>query len=200
MPAFDLIIFDCDGVLVDSEPIANAVFAEMLGELGWDFSLEEMYEQFVGRSMATCLDLVAKMRGAPVPKTFAEDYGKRSLQALRERVVAIQGVREVIADLATPYCVTSSGDHHKMRTTLGSTDLLDLFEGKMFSATDVARGKPFPDVYLLAASRSGVESGVAAGMTVFASAGVVSAQRLVAAGACAVFDDMREPPTPLPQE
>jgi HAD superfamily hydrolase (TIGR01509 family) len=209
MDAFDLVIFDCDGVLVDSELIANRVFSEMLGEIGLHFSLDETFERFMGRSMATCLDMVAKLRGSSVPTTFAEEYRVRTARAFQGQLVAIQGAREAVLALPIPYCVASSGDHEKMRMTLGATELLDLFDGKLFSVTEVARGKPFADIYTYAAKRIGVdpqrcavvedspvgvEAGVAAGMTVFGYSKLTSAERLTASGAAVVFDDMRALP------
>lgn len=207
MARFDLVIFDCDGVLVDSERITNLVFAEMLGEIGLHFSLDEMFERFVGHSMSTCLDLIENLRGAPIPEGFVEHYQERSASALLEQLVAVEGIFDVIEMLPVPYCVASSGDHEKMRTTLGITNLLSLFEGKLFSVTEVPRGKPFPDVYLYAAERNGVdprrcavvedspigvEAGAAAGMTIFGYSKLMSAKRLRSAGASATFDDMRD--------
>jgi HAD superfamily hydrolase (TIGR01509 family) len=209
MLSFDLVIFDCDGVLVDSERITNLVFAEMLAEIGLHFSLEEMFDRFVGRSMPACLERIATLRGAPPPDGFAERYRQRSAVALRDGLVAVDGIEDVIGMLPVPYCVASSGDHDKMRTTLGITGLLPLFDGKLFSVTEVARGKPFPDVYLHAAERSGVDpahcavvedspigvaAGVAAGMTVFGYAKLMKPERLREAGASAIFDDMRDFP------
>jgi HAD superfamily hydrolase (TIGR01509 family) len=206
MRNFDLVIFDCDGVLVDSELITNRVFSQMLGEIGLHFTLDEMFERFVGRSMATCLDIISALRGAPVPADFVDTCRERTARALQDRLIAVDGIREAVEVLPIPYCVASSGDHDKMRMTLGVTRLLDLFEGKLFSATQVPRGKPFPDVYLYAAERNGVdprrcavvedspigvEAGVAAGMTVFGYAKLMKADRLAAAGASVIFDDMR---------
>jgi HAD superfamily hydrolase (TIGR01509 family) len=209
MPAFDLVIFDCDGVLVDSERITNGVFAEMLGEIGLRVTLDEMFERFLGLSMAACLNIITTLRGSPVPEGFVEEYRERTTRALRERLVPIEGARQAVEMLAAPYCVASSGSHDKMRTTLGITDLLDIFEGKLFSATEVSRGKPFPDVYLHAAecmganprrcavvedSPVGVEAGFAAGMTVFGYSKRMTGERLSAAGASVTFDDMRKLP------
>jgi len=204
---FDLVIFDCDGVLVDSERITNLVFAEMLDEIGLHFSLDEMFDRFVGHSMATCLDIITVLRGSPPPRAFVEEYRDRTARALRDQLVAVEGIRETLEMLPIPYCVASSGDHDKMRMTLGITELLDLFEGRLFSVTEVRRGKPFPDIYTYAAERNGVDpfrcavvedsplgvkAGVAAGMTVFGYSKLMKAERLAAAGASVTFDDMRE--------
>ncbi|MDE3063809.1 MAG: HAD family phosphatase, partial [Acidobacteriota bacterium] len=116
----ELVIFDCDGVLVDSERITNAVFCSMLNELGLNVSLQDMFERFVGLSMAQCLGLITQMLGKPPPSNFVDELGLRSATALREKITAIPGVEPVLASLLVPYCVASSGDHEKIRLTLGA--------------------------------------------------------------------------------
>lgn len=204
---FDLIIFDCDGVLVDSERITNTVFAAMLNELGLAVTLEDMFDRFVGHSMKQCLEIMAKMLGEPPPITFVEQYQYRTKIALQTQLQPVRGIKEAIAQLNLPYCVASSGDHEKMRTTLGITELLPYFEGKLFSVTEVERGKPYPDVYLYAAEKMttepsrcvviedtplGVQGGAAAGMTVFGYAELMAEERLQQAGAHLTFDDMSQ--------
>jgi HAD superfamily hydrolase (TIGR01509 family) len=210
----DLVIFDCDGVLVDSERIANIEFARLLAELGLDFTLEQMFEQFVGRSMAACMQQVQELLGRAPPPDFESRLRACTEQALRRDLTEVRGVREAIAAIALPRCVASSGDHAKMRLTLGITGLLPLFEGRLFSVTEVARGKPAPDVFLLAArcmgaqpartavvedSLSGVQAAVAAGMRVFGYAALGDPSRLARAGAT-VFSDMAELPGLLQRE
>ena len=207
-PGLELVIFDCDGVLVDSERIANTAFAALLGELGLDFTLEQMFEQFVGRSMATCMQQVHELLGHAPPPDFEARLRARTEQALRRDLSEVRGVREAIAAIGLPYCVASSGEHAKMRLTLGLTGLLPLFAGRLFSATEVVRGKPAPDLFLHAArcmgarpSRSvvvedsvvGVQAAVAAGMQVFGYAALSDPSRLALAGAM-VFRDMAELP------
>lgn len=202
---FDLIIFDCDGVLVDSERLSNTIFADMLREIGLDFTLEEMFERFVGRTMSACEMEIARLRGAPVPDGFIARVHQRTREAFRASLEAVEGVEALVRALPVPYCVASSGDYEKIRTSLACTGLLPLFEGRLVSATDVAHGKPHPDVFLLAAQRfatspdrcaviedspAGVQAGVAAGMTVFGFAKEISAQRLFDAGAHLVFTAM----------
>ena len=206
---FGLVIFDCDGVLVDSELITNRVFAGMLNELGIPVTLEDMFERFVGRSMPQCLDLITKMLGRPVPPHFVEEYQTRSAAALRSELKAVPDIETVLAGIRVPYCVASSGTHEKMQTTLGLTGLLPQFRGKMYSVTEVAQSKPFPDVFLYAARRqgvapadcaviedtpTGVRAGVAAGMTVFGYCAMTPKQRLIAAGAHHTFERMRDLP------
>jgi HAD superfamily hydrolase (TIGR01509 family) len=206
---FGLVIFDCDGVLVDSELITNRVFAQMLNELGLAITLEDMFERFVGRSMPQCLELITKLLGRPVPHYFLEEYQTQSATALRSELKAVPDIEKVLAAIRMPYCVASSGTHEKMQTTLGITGLLPQFHGKMYSVTEVARSKPFPDVFLHAAHQqgvlpaqcaviedtpTGVRAGVAAGMTVFGYCALTPKQRLIEAGAHHTFERMRDLP------
>jgi len=204
-----LVIFDCDGVLVDSELITNRVFAQMLNELGIAVTLEDMFERFVGRSMPQCLEMVTKLLGRPVPQQFPGQFQTRSVAALTLELKAVPEIEMVLAAMRIPYCVASSGTHEKMQTTLGLTGLLPQFRGKMYSVTQVARSKPFPDVFLYAASQqgvvpaqcaviedtpTGVRAGVAAGMTVFGYCALTPKQRLIEAGAHHTFERMRDLP------
>jgi len=212
MAGFDLVIFDCDGVVVDSERASHDVFGAFIRSLGANLSEAEMHEHFLGRRLAECVAIVEKITGRPVPPGALDRYKVERDRVLRERVVPIEGIRDVLEGLTIPYCIASSGDHDKMRVTLGTTNLLPLFEGRLFSATEVPNGKPAPDVFLLAAERMGVEpkrtaviedsvngvlAGCAAGMTVFGFAGLVPAAKLAGAGAAAVFTHMRELPALL---
>ena len=207
---YGLVIFDCDGVLVDSELITNRVFAQMLNEVGIAMSLEDMFERFVGRSMPQCLEVVTQMLGGPVPDGFVRNYETRSAAALKSELKAVPDIEAVLAAVGVPYCVASSGTHAKMQTTLGITGLLPHFQGKMYSVTEVANSKPFPDVFLYAASRqgvspaacavvedtpTGVRAGVAAGMTVFGYCALTPRQRLINAGAHHTFERMRDLPS-----
>jgi HAD superfamily hydrolase (TIGR01509 family) len=206
---FSLVIFDCDGVVVDSERVVHEVFAEFVAGLGVRLTQSEMLERFLGRTLADCLKVVAEHTGEPVPASVLDEYRARRDAVLRERVRPIPGAPEVLEQLDVPFCIASSGDHDKMRTTLGATGLLPLFAGRVFSATEVPRGKPAPDIFLHAAARMGVSpeeavviedsvngvlAGRAAGMTVLGYADLVAPQRLTAAGAQRVFTDMRELP------
>ena len=207
--SFELLIFDCDGVLVDSETITNRVFAGMLNELGIPVSIEDMFERFVGRSMPQCLEIITELLGHPVPDGFVDEYYSRSRTALHREVKAMPDIEIVLASVNLPFCVASSGTHEKMQTTLGVTGLLPHFSGKIYSVTEVARSKPFPDVYLYAARQQGIEpaacaviedtptgvrAGVAAGMTVFGFCALTPRQRLIDAGAHHTFERMRDLP------
>ncbi|MDJ0771984.1 MAG: HAD family hydrolase [Mastigocoleus sp. MO_167.B18] len=206
MHQFELVIFDCDGVLVDSERITNTVFAQMLNELGLNLTLEDMFNKFVGNSMTTCLEMIQGMLGKSVPKTFVGEYKIRTKKALESELQAVEGIKDALDRLNLPYCVASSGDREKMQTTLGITNLLSYFEDKLFSVTEVANGKPHPDIFLYAAEKMGfkpekcvvvedtpigVKGGVAAGMTVFGYAKLMKPEKLTAAGAHIIFDEMK---------
>jgi HAD superfamily hydrolase (TIGR01509 family) len=201
----DLVIFDCDGVLVDSEVITSRVFTKMLNDLGIPLTVDEAFEKFVGRSMAQCLQMIAGVLGREVPEDFAHQYHLRIATALNSELKAVPGITAALQALQTPYCVASNGSREKMQTTLGITGLLPAFKDKMFSISDVARGKPFPDIFLYAASQfgiapsdclviedtpTGVAAGVAAGMTVWGYCAHMPARRLVDAGAHGTFDRM----------
>ena len=207
----ELVIFDCDGVLVDSERVANEVFASVLDEVcGLQFSLEEMFETFVGRSRQQCLQKVEDLTGEPAPPELDRRYRQDINAALEETVRAVDGIEAVLEGLSVPYCVASSGSHDKMRMTLGRTGLDRFFDSNVFSTSEVENGKPHPDIYLHAArlmgitdparclvvedSPVGVEGAVAAGMRVFGYAELMPAHRLNAAGAHLVFDRMRDLP------
>ncbi|MDJ0693366.1 HAD family hydrolase [Mastigocoleus sp. MO_188.B34] len=206
MHQFELVIFDCDGVLVDSERITNTVFAQMLNELGLNLTLEDMFNKFVGNSMTTCLEMIQGMLGKSIPKTFVGEYKVRTKKALESELQAVEGIKDALDRLNLPYCVASSGDREKMQTTLGITNLLSYFEDKLFSVTEVANGKPHPDIFLYAAEKMGfkpekcvvvedtpigVKGGVAAGMTVFGYAKLMKPEKLTAAGAHIIFDEMK---------
>jgi HAD superfamily hydrolase (TIGR01509 family) len=183
---YELVIFDCDGVLIDSEPIANRVLAGQLASIGIFLPLEEVMRKFVGRTRAGCLGLAAELLGRDVPKGFAEDWDAALFDAFERELKAIEGVADLLQALALPFCAASNSSPDRMRVSLRAADLLPFFEGRMYSATDVARPKPAPDLFLHAArslsaaparcaviedTPTGVRAGVAAGMTVFGYGG-----------------------------
>ena len=158
---FKLIIFDCDGVLVDSEKIANEVFAKVLNkECGFNLNLDDMFNTFVGHSSKQCMQIIAKMLGKEPPKHIEQLYKSEINAALANKVTAVRGVENVLKmlkeELKIPFCVASSGSHEKMNTTLGKTGLIKYFKSEnIFSASDVKNGKPKPDIYLHAAREMG---------------------------------------------
>jgi HAD superfamily hydrolase (TIGR01509 family) len=208
---FDLVIFDCDGVLVDSEPIINRAHAEVLTACGYPISPEDLVERFCGMSDAEMLEIIEREWGRELPSFYFRrvgaiiEFGYRSLAAL-------PGVAEVLEALSLPVCVASSSAPEQIRRKLELTGLLAHFGGNLFSATMVSRGKPAPDLFLYTACRIGAEparclviedslAGIvaarAAGMTAigFCGGGHCGPQhgtRLRAHGAAAVIADMRE--------
>ena len=205
----ELLILDCDGVVVDSEPITTRVLARMLNDLGASIGIEEVAQKFTGHTFARTLELVAEFLGAPLPQDFASIYHERTFAALDAELKPVQGIETVLDQISVPYCIASNGPHVKMRKTLGLTSLLSRFEGRMFSSADVPRGKPSPDLFLFAArhfsarpsaclvvedSASGVAAALAAGMRVYGFAGSTPEGRLQAAGAHKVFRRMSELP------
>ena len=208
---WQLIIFDCDGVLVDSEPISNRIMAEVLTENGLPTTIAMCYEHFMGRTMSDCVSILANRFGHRVTADFVDTVRTRTLDALREEIEPVAGIAAALARIPVPVCVASSGQLVKMRTTLQRTGLLHHFEGRLFSAASMARGKPHPDIFLHAAeamgaqpgecavvedSPAGVRAGVAAGMTVFAYAGLTDAKKLSAIGG-RIFTDMQDLPALL---
>ena len=205
---YGLVIFDCDGVLVDSEPMSNRIFSAALREIGLEMSYEQVCREFIGLSTTRCIEIVQKRLGRPVPEGFVDELQARTFSAMRKELRPVRGVVEALERIRLPVCVASSGEPEKMHLTLGVTGLGARFEGRMFSASEVARGKPFPDLFLHAARQMGVESQVcavvedslpgvraarAAGMSAFGYAERSDARALDAAGAV-VFDDMKELP------
>jgi HAD superfamily hydrolase (TIGR01509 family) len=212
MARFDLVIFDCDGVVVDSERIVFDVFGAFIRSLGVHLTEAETRQQFLGRTLAACVTIVERLSGKPVPPEAVVEYIAERDRVLRERVRAVDGIREVLEELTIPFCIASSGGYDKMGITLGATGLMPLFEGRLFSATEVPRGKPAPDIFLFAAERmgmkpqrtvvvedtvSGVRAGCAAGMTVLGYVDLTPAAKLVDAGASTTFTHMRELPALL---
>lgn len=209
---FALVILDCDGVLVDSEPISMRVDTEVLAELGWRLTNDEVVERFMGRTHEFMVAEIEARLGRPLDADWEDAFQQRYRDAFALHLKPVDGVREVLDALEasdTLTCVASSGGHEKMRFTLGLTGLWDRFDGRIFSATEVAHGKPAPDLFLHAAkemgvdpaacavvedSRYGVEAARAAGMRVFAYGGGLTAPDRLAGPSTVVFDDMRQLP------
>ncbi|MFD7258161.1 HAD family hydrolase [Streptomyces sp. NPDC059874] len=205
----ELVIFDCDGVLVDSERMALRVQVALGAELGWPLTEREVVERFIGRSSASIREQIAARLGEGTAAIWSERFEQLHREAVDEGLSAVDGLPEALDALTLPTCVASSGSHEKMRHTLGRTGLYERFAGRIHSATEVARGKPAPDLFLYAAERMGVDPeacavvedshpGVqaarAAGMRAFGYAGgLTPAERLEGADTV-VFHDMRDLP------
>ncbi|MGW0082522.1 HAD family hydrolase [Streptomyces sp. NPDC003393] len=206
---YDLVIFDNDGVLVDSEPISNRLLAAYLTELGHPTSYEDSIRDYMGSAMHRVHDLVLERTGRRLPDEFDDVFHARVFAAFERELKPVAGVTEVLEKLAAdevPYCVASSGSHERIRVGHRTTGLDRWFgEERIFSSQDVGRGKPAPDLFLYAAERMGVEpvrclvvedsplgveAAAAAGMDVFGFTGMTPASRLD--GATQLFATMEE--------
>lgn len=207
-----LVIFDCDGVLVDSEPIANRLIAEALSKAGLPLSGDEALERYRGGKLTRIKLRVEEDLGIDLGEHWVDDIYQRQFDAFRRELQLIPGIVEVLDALdraGVPYCVGSNGPLYKMRVSLGVTGLYERLESRIFSADMVPEPKPAPDLFLHAAaafdippedvavvedSAPGVSAGVAAGMRVFGYAHDSGEEPLVAAGAGATFLRMAELP------
>lgn len=202
-----LVIFDCDGVLVDSERLSQTVLREMLLEMGASLTYEETVLRFMGTSMATCVARITELLGHRPPDAFLEEFSRRTRSAFEAGLTRVPGVEQVLASLGVQYCVASNGNRAKVQFTLGHTGLLQRFEGRIFTVDDVRRGKPAPDLFLHAArtlgadpgrttvvedSPTGILAAKAAGMRAVGFAAMTPASRLRDAGADAIAHTMRE--------
>lgn len=209
MSRFDLVIFDCDGVLVDSERLSVGLDVKLLASLGWPLTEAEIVERFVGRTEAAMRGEIEAHLGRDIGRewaAFADEY-VRAFAAGLEPVAGVIEAVDAIQATGVATCVASSGDHGKIRRNLAKTGLLDRFDGRIFSGDDVEHGKPAPDLFLHAAavmgaaqnrcaviedSRHGVAAARAAGMWAFAYGGGVTPGAALAGPRTTVFDDMRE--------
>ena len=204
-----LVIFDCDGVLVDTERIAVRIDVIVLAELGWPMTEAEVVERFMGRSDEEMTAEIETHLGRRLPASWEEPFRHLYRQAFEAELEPVAGVVEALDAIAIPTCVASSGTHEKIRFTLGLTGLYERFAGRIFSVSDVARGKPAPDLFLYAAgrmgvppaqcavvedSRYGVEAARAAGMRAFGYAGGLAPKGALAGPQTIVFEHMRELP------
>ena len=210
-----LLIFDCDGVLVDSERLSHAVLQEMLAEHGVVLSLQATLDHFMGSSTEGMLATLASLINAPPPADFLAHFRGRSFESFKTSLAPVPGIAELMLTLNRPFCVASNGPHEKMRMTLGHTGLLPYFEGRLFSAEDVRRPKPAPDLFLHAAraldaaprdclviedSPTGVAAAKAAGMKVAGYAAMGQGRKLSEAGADILFENMASLPQLLSKE
>jgi HAD superfamily hydrolase (TIGR01509 family) len=155
MPAA-LVIFDCDGVLVDSDRIALRIQAERITALGLPTTYEDCVRDFLGLGMPGTLRILEERLDGPLPEGWEEDLDAAVREAFRGELRPVDGIVAALDQIAPPTCVASSGSQEKMRLTLGLTGLRDRFAGRIFSADEVERGKPAPDLFLFAAERMGV--------------------------------------------
>jgi len=205
----NLVIFDCDGVLVDSEVISVKVDQLVLEDLGWSLSLEEIIERFVGRSHAHFLEVVEEHIGRTLPDDWEDSYQHLYRQALARDLRLVDGIADALETIKLPMCVASNGSHSKMEFTLKRAGLWSRFEGRIFSATDVSQGKPAPDLFLHAASAlgfdphncivvedswAGVTAAIAAEMKVIAYTGGITSQHQIQSEGVTSIDHMSKLP------
>ena len=203
----ELVIFDCDGVLVDSEVVAVEVDQRVLADLGWNLTREEIVERFVGGTKEIFELQLEEFLGAPVPPDWDRRYTEWYRRAFEQELKAVAGIEDAIDRLSLPFCVASNSGHARIRSSLAATGLLDRFEGRIFSSDDVAHGKPAPDLFLHAAatlgvepgrclvvedSRFGVEAARAAGMSVLGYAGGLTPASWLEGPHTTVFTSMDE--------
>lgn len=205
MRSFELVIFDCDGVLVDSETITNGLMIEMLKPYGIEFTRTEYVIRYVGMTLESCLRLLRNEYKVSFSENFLAVYHTKSLELLKKNVKEVDGVRQLIERLHVPFCVASNSSESKVKLMLEATDLYRYFTGKIFSASLVAKPKPSPDVYLMAAKAhnirpenclviedtpTGIQAGKAAGMVVYGYVGLFTRRALQEAGADELFQHM----------
>lgn len=214
----DLILFDCDGVLVDSEPISTTVFAEYLVEMGLEIDENTVYRKFLGRSMVALATVLSNEFDFTITDKHLQAIRQRLFDRLSANLKPIEGVTQVLGALDHATCVASSSQVDRIRLSLGVTDLLRFFESHIFSASMVENGKPAPDLFLHAArtmgvsparclviedSPAGIEAAKRAGMRVFAFVGGTHAtpanlrERAKLLAPDALFDDMSQLPALL---
>lgn len=213
---FDAVLFDCDGVLVDSEALTNAVLRDMLQELGWTLSSKECMARFVGKTLREERLTIEAHTGQPFSQDWLEDFYQRRNQALNASLEIVAGAFDAVAaaQVHAPLGIAcaSGADRFKVEMQLNKVGLMSFFEGNIFSGHEMPRSKPAPDVYLAAArhlkaspqrslvvedSVAGITAGVAAGATVWAYCPEGShqpAQALMQAGAQVLFAHMGDLP------
>ncbi|MFI5533744.1 HAD family hydrolase [Kitasatospora sp. NPDC051853] len=214
--SYDLVVFDNDGVLADSEPISNRVLAEYLTELGYPTTIEDSYRDFMGCAAHTVHDVIGERYGARLPEGFDGLFHARVFAAFERELTPVRGAEELLKTLqqhGVPYCLASSAHHAWIRTALDLTGLRGHHaEERIFSAQDVGVGKPAPDLFLHAArtlgvgpsrclviedSRNGVLAARAAGMDVYGYAALTDPAKLTGAGATGLITDLAEVPALL---
>ncbi len=209
---FEAVLFDCDGVLVDSEAITCGALRDMLDENGWRLSLAECMAHFVGHTVRSRADLIERHTGKPLTDAFMDEFYRRRNIRLESDITAIDGIHDAVRHLHERcegrIAVASGADRYKVEMMLQRVDLAHFFEGRIFSGHEMPRSKPFPDVYLAAAAHLqvdparclvvedtpvGITAGVAAGATVWAYAPPLApTEVLVQAGAKHVFAHMND--------
>lgn len=220
---FEAVLFDCDGVLVDSEHITNGVLRDMLQERGWNLTVAECMSLFVGKTVRDEAELIEQRTGSEVTENWLTSFRDRRNEALSLYLTAIPDIHDAVHRVHAHHggriACASGADRFKVELMLRKLELISYFDGRIFSGYETPRSKPFPDVYLAAAAALGVDprrcavvedtvvgvtAGVAAGATVFAYSPATSthvdAQELLQAGAHHIFTRMTALPDLLAQQ
>lgn len=155
MSKYKCIIFDCDGVLIDSESIAIGVLVDMANELGANMDFKDSLISLKGKSLNLCMQLISNKVNKPLPGDFEKAYRANTFKAFKEKIQPISGIKNVLEQLEIPFCVASSGPENKIRLNLEVTGLLPFFENNIFSCYAIQKWKPEPDVFLWAAKTMG---------------------------------------------
>ncbi len=208
-----LIIFDCDGVLIDSEILACTVETEYMNDLGYTITLDEYMDRYMGKSFAECInDLISAGIKFDQEEFTNKSKNKIYTPEFMDKLNALDGIHTLLDNVSNPFCIASGSSMERLRHTLKITNLLDYFDGKIFSAELVQNSKPAPDIFLYAAEKmgytpdnciviedsiNGVKAGIAAGMTTYGFVGAshmdnARANGLVEVGAQKLFYSMGE--------
>ena len=206
MRGYKCIIFDSDGVLVDSEPLSARVFQDMARELGFELGFEAAVEQFAGTSLKENLQFIQENIQDSLPEDFEKEFRTRTYQVFKTDLKAVDGIHQLIEKLQVPFCVASSGPMEKIRLNLGLVGLLDNFTGRIYSSYEIGKWKPDPGIFLHAAkemkfapeecvviedSDSGIRAALAGGFMVYALAREKKRQHFEQLGAV-TFANMKE--------
>ncbi|MHA7843386.1 MAG: HAD family hydrolase [Winogradskyella sp.] len=159
MSKYKCIIFDCDGVLVDSEALSNQVMVDLANQLGANITLDYAYQHFKGNSFSACANKISKLTDQKLPDNFEEQYRQKSFQRFKDEIKPIEGVKDVLKNLEIPFCVASSGPVNKIELNLQLTGLSSFFQKKtIFSCYTIEKWKPDPAVFLWASESMGFRS------------------------------------------
>lgn len=203
MKTVKCIIFDCDGILVDSETIANQVLLSMSASFGLKMTIEESIKNFNGSRLQKIFEKIEELTDKKLPDSFETDFRKQTFEAFKTDLKPVKGVKEFIEKLTVPYCVASSGPVEKITLNLTITGLLEKFENRIFSSYDINSWKPDPEIFLHACKQMGFEkeeciviedsvagviAAVTGGFKVFALANENNAQDLLDEGATVFYN------------
>lgn len=155
---YDLVIFDCDGVIVDSELMSAGVVMQLMADDGMGISMETFRQDFLGRSFASASEQCRKRFGKPLAESFLPRYKSRLLAEMQDNLQPIAGIADVLANMSCPFCLASSSSPERIKVSLAAAGVARFFEGRCFSSAQVTNGKPAPDLFLFAAETMGMEA------------------------------------------